>query len=235
MVEKKDEKGTLITGVDRIKAKLEALSGEQFDGSKKSDLGRKLTAKARPIGRGAAVIALDCSGSMSGKCFSEAKKGAKGFVDEAFSAGYRVGVVGFGTNAWLQSEISDDREKLKVAIDVMELSGLTDMAGGIEVAQEMLAKNKSENMTIFIMTDGMPDDQEATLHMAELAKIGNCSIMCQGTEGADHAFLKSLASSEELAQMSVPKDLPKSMSDMGKRLALSHQDKRALPMPKPKK
>ncbi len=164
--------------------------------------------------RGHAVLLIDCSGSMSGKCILEAKKGAKQFVDIAIGKNYKVGIVGFADTSWKQAAIGNNNGLLKTAIDDLVLGATTDMAGAINLGRQMLRQEEVQQGVICIATDGLANDVHETITQADSAKSEGFDIMCIGTEAADHEFLKQIASRKELAEYSNPDDFGKTIANM---------------------
>lgn len=143
-----------------------------------------------------AILALDSSGSMIGSCINQAIQGARKFNADALSSGHQVGLVTFATKAILLSPVS--RAGIVEHLSSIECGGSTNMADAISVAFANLRGSRGL-MTIVLVTDGFPDNADATLAAADAAKVAGVRIVTIGTENADLSFLKRLASSSSAA------------------------------------
>jgi len=142
---------------------------------------------------GALVIALDQSTSMEGNKLQQAIAGTRGLAREAIAKGYSVSVVGFASSARIIVEPTIDVELVATAIRNLNASGSTDMASALERGIETLSAFIGRQRIICLVTDGVPDDQPATLQTAEKCKDCRIDIMAIGTDDADLAFLRLLA------------------------------------------
>ena len=181
--------------------------------SLESELGQPLRAPNRG---GVVFLLLDVSGSMEDK-LCQAKSGALGFAKDAIGKGYAVGVILFGSSASLLSPPCNDLSSLKVYIEKISISGSTNMAHAIQLGVEQ-HQGKHGQRVLVIVTDGAPDDREATLDAAKIAKVAGIDIITIGTDGADIQFLKLLASRTELAMAVAQNRLAVGMASAAKLL-----------------
>lgn len=144
-------------------------------------------------------IALDISGSMSSfDRIEQAKSAAKKLVMETLDLNvHRLGIITFGSFSKLLCGLTNDKNKLINSINSISLSGSTAMSGAFRIADEELAKSTNEK-AILLITDGDPDSPSDTRKMASRAKEHGISIATIGVQDADRAFLKSIASSNDL-------------------------------------
>lgn len=143
-------------------------------------------------------VLLDCSGSMAGgEKLTQAKSGIVDFAMGSWKKGYEVGLISFTSSAKLILRAADDLDNFRRALSKLRPSGSTNMADALDLAHEHLGKEG--NRQILLTTDGMPDNQEATLKAAKRVKDSGATILTIGTDDADLAFLKLLASTPERA------------------------------------
>jgi Mg-chelatase subunit ChlD len=156
--------------------------------------------------RGMVYILVDCSGSMAGSKISQVKEG----------------IMQFDTSATLLCEPKYDVGDLKAYLDKMHASGSTNMTAAISMAHKYLGDVKYTRV-IVIATDGQPDNKQSAIQAGQNAKNDGIDIITIGTDDADQAFLKKLATSQELGNK-VPNE------QFGKALASAH-----LLLPDPRK
>jgi Mg-chelatase subunit ChlD len=156
--------------------------------------------------QGCVVLLLDTSTSMEGSPLEEARHGASGFARDALAKGYRVGAVGFASHARVLCSLTRDFSVLDGAIAGASADGSTNMTEALQVGAELLGTVPAPRV-LCLVTDGAPDDRESTLAQATKIKRGGIEIVTLGTEGADRAFLASLASRQELAQSGTTRTL----------------------------
>ncbi|MFQ6026984.1 MAG: VWA domain-containing protein [Dehalococcoidia bacterium] len=164
--------------------------------------GIEIRRMGKPVGGtlrqvGSVYLVIDCSSSMGGDKIAQAKKGSLDFAEQALSKRYAVGMIKFASGA---THICDPQEKLsqvQQTLRSLEANGSTDMAAGIGLARVKLG-GKLAPLAMVVITDGMPDDQEAALREAENAKRAGIDIITVGTDDADRSFLRKLASRNDL-------------------------------------
>lgn len=183
-----------------------------------ADLGKAVARLRPPPARRGVVFALiDVSVSMTGAPLEQAKLGFVKFAAEAAGLGYEVGLASFGDTAALIHEPTDRILPLRRAVEKLASSGGTDMAAAIILAAARL-RRAAPDRVIFLVTDGAPNDREATLKAAVAAKADGMAIITLGTEGADHVFLRQIASRDQLARSVAVADLQLGMCAAAKLL-----------------
>lgn len=153
---------------------------------------------------GFVYLVVDCSGSMEGEKLKQAKKGALNFAKDALTKEYSTGLVQFESVATHLCEPLRSIEILDGYLQEMKAGGSTNMAEAISLTTKNL-KDKAGFRVMVIVTDGIPDDEEAVLRVAQQAKNKRIDIITIGTDDADEEFLKKLASRAELNVM-VPRN-----------------------------
>ena len=159
-------------------------------------------------------LLIDCSGSMAGENIKQAKDGAVGYYREAQRKGYSVGLIKFSSSAAHLLKPQNEDTKLISAIQRMHTSGSTNISDAIRMATEKLGRNGER--IICIVTDGMPDNESATLAEANNAKSLGIDIKTIGTYDADKDFLQKLATRKELSIKVVREQIENGIISMAK-------------------
>ena len=144
------------------------------------------------------ALVIDCSGSMSGGELDDAKAAASRFLD-TIDPSSQVGLVSFG-GSLIETEmgLTHDFDQLRLAIDELETRGSTPMAEAIDVTREDLLTDSGNNKVLILLTDGYPNDKNATREQAELAKAEEIRIIAIGVgDGVDSDYLEEIASTSE--------------------------------------
>jgi Mg-chelatase subunit ChlD len=168
------------------------------------------------IESGRIVLLLDCSPSMAGPKTRQAQDGGKAFAANALADGHRVGVISFADEAILLQAAIADRRLIEKAIESLQIAqGGTNIAAGVSLAARSLGA--SGRRTIVLVTDGMPHpdtpaSRDDCLAMADEAKLSGIEIICIGTDDADLAFLRQLASLDEFAKHVSALDLKRELA-----------------------
>jgi Mg-chelatase subunit ChlD len=143
-------------------------------------------------------LVIDCSASMTGNKLDQAKQGILDFAADALKNEYRVGLIGFDTEARLICEPVGDIQVLMPGVKALRAGGSTNMVDAIKTAHSAL-NNLAGTRVIVVATDGMPDNASAALKAAQLAKNEQIDFIAIGTDDANQAFLQKLATRKELA------------------------------------
>lgn len=175
-----------------------------------------VVAAARADGpAGVVILLVDCSDSMAGKKLEQAKSGARDFAKQAAALGYGVSLARFSNGgerivSWRQGESA-----LSGGLDRLFADGGTNMAGGLCAALAELGDlSPLWRRVICLVTDGMPNDRQAALTAAEVARKHGIDIMCIGTDDADLDFLARIATCAGLARKVEARALRAAVADM---------------------
>lgn len=169
---------------------------------------------------GVVYLLIDCSSSMEGHKFVQAKKGAIEFARGALTKGYSVGLIKFDDYAVHLCGPQQEIQGLIRRIKEMHMGVTTNMTSAIRLAIPKLEKSRGFRVMV-ITTDGMPDDEETALDEARKAKEKGIDIIAIGTDDADREFLKKLASRTDLAVKVPREELQQGIASAAKMLPAS--------------
>lgn len=107
------------------------------------------------------VLVLDVSGSMSGSPITELKKGATAFCEQVLGSNRsrnKIAIVTFETNVKTLCDFTNDLDELKNSIDGIRTGDMTNLAGGLSRAKELLNNvNGDVIKNMVVMCDGLPN------------------------------------------------------------------------------
>jgi Mg-chelatase subunit ChlD len=157
-------------------------------------------------------ILIDASGSMTGEKFDSATKGALDFGLASIFKGYHVGVVVFSSKALATSPTNDS------TLFAEKIRRLACTSGGTFLASALKFTSDHKPAYVVVVTDGMVADADTSLDIAAGLKSAGTEILTIGTDDADTAFLKQLASRSDLGIKVAATDLRQAISDTGRLL-----------------
>ena len=139
----------------------------------------------------AVMLVIDSSSSMGGRKLNEVKSAATSFVERQDLAQNKLGVVKFGSSVSRLASLTNNTRELKRAIALIEDSGGTPMAEGINLAVSEL-NSTTLNPSILLFTDGQPNSTFQTTLEAQTARSQNINLIAVATGDADVNFLSRL-------------------------------------------
>lgn len=145
-------------------------------------------------------LVIDCSGSMTGKKFEQAKRGALDFAKTAFTQDYQVGLISFSDDTSHLCSPIVDSQQLALSVNKLSIQGGTNLTPAIKEVIGRFYSHKNALRAMVIVTDGQTVDPKAAISAAEIAKAEGISILTIGTDDADAEFLSKLASEVELSK-----------------------------------
>ena len=147
------------------------------------------------------IIALDVSGSMSGKRIEQAKNACIKLINETLDLNtHRLGLITFGDNISCLCELTHDKKLLLAAVEEIYVFGGTFMNRAIDMANEKLSDSQNDK-AIILITDGAPNNRTSARNSADEAKSNGISIAAIGVQYADKDFLDEIASNPDLSFM----------------------------------
>jgi len=165
-------------------------------------VGQSPSVAERPVD---VMLTLDTSSSMTAampalraaaRHFVDELDGRDGLTDGAITRS-RVGLVNYATGAYLQTGLSSETEMIRLRIESLRASGLTNIGAGITLSQWQLAHSELRKVML-VMTDGMPQNAEAARTAAQSAKGDGVVIYTIGLGGdVNDGLLREIASRPE--------------------------------------
>ncbi|MDP2305314.1 MAG: Hsp70 family protein [Pseudomonadota bacterium] len=142
------------------------------------------------------VLVMDCSGSMYGRNIDEARKAALAFAEASLGPNRQIAVVGFPGG--VLCPLTADVKRIRLAIDGLTPIGSTPMAEGLASARELMKSKAGVQRVYVVLTDGHPDDPDATTGEITRIRTSGGRIITIGV-GAQvrPEFLRTLASRPE--------------------------------------
>jgi len=140
------------------------------------------------------ALVMDCSGSMYGPSITAAKRAAIGFAEKTLGQPNRqVAVVAFPGG--VKSPPTSDVERLKRAIEDLTPIGSTPMDEGLHDARDLLRPRAGVQRVFLVMTDGHPDDPDATTAEIHRIRTSGARVITIGVgDQVQRDFLSGLAS-----------------------------------------
>jgi len=139
------------------------------------------------------ALIMDCSGSMYGTNIREARKAANSFVQRTLGPGRQVAVIAFPGG--IQCRPTPDPAVITEAVAKLRPIGSTPMHRGLAHAREALKGHAGIQRIYMVMTDGHPDDPDATLAEAyRIKRMGGRVITIGVGRQVQQEFLEQVAS-----------------------------------------
>lgn len=160
------------------------------------------------------ILAIDLSYSMEGRALKEAKNAMNSFVDQVSEINAEIGVIGFSDTAFCAIEPTNDYSNVKDIIKGLSTCGGTS-GDPFALAKKMFDKSANDQDTIkyvILLSDGAWYHPKPILASAKMCHAAGIEIMALGFGGADEAFLKKVASTEEFATLTDLTELTTSFS-----------------------
>ncbi len=124
------------------------------------------------------ALIMDCSGSMYGTNMVEARKAASAFVDRTLEGGREIAVVAFPGG--IKTRPTDQADRILAALDSLTPIGSTPMHQGLVQARDTLRGKAGVQRIFVVLTDGHPDDPDATAAEAHRIKRTGGRIIAIG-------------------------------------------------------
>lgn len=165
------------------------------------------------------ILAVDLSGSMSGEPIIKAQDAMKNFVDQMDSEYTKIGLLAFADRAELVTKPTDNFSRLLKDIDRIKVGdvGVCNEAEPFSITLDTLAgrlgrKNDDKVKYLVVLTDGMWENPNEAIREAKRCHKEGIEVMALGFGGADKAFLKKIASTDDFASLTNLADLSGSFS-----------------------
>ena len=139
------------------------------------------------------ALVVDCSGSMYGTNIQEARKAARTFVQRTLQENREIAVVAFPGG--VKSRPTTQPERIEEALQALTPIGSTPMHQGLSQARDTLRGKAGVQRIFVILTDGHPDDPDATSAEAHRIKRTGGRVITIGVgRQVQRDFLTTLCS-----------------------------------------
>ena len=150
--------------------------------------------RARRNSRIEIMLMIDTSGSMSGTPIAEARRAAKGFVDEFDLQHVYISIISFADHSQYKCKWENNKRELNRAIDAVNVNDVGYGNAETPINNNYRKFSKDCPRIIVVLTDGYWNDQKTEERAAEEAKRDGIIIYGIGIGGADEAFLQRISS-----------------------------------------
>jgi molecular chaperone DnaK len=150
------------------------------------------------------IIAVDLSGSMSGRPLEEAQKAAKGFVEKLDLSNASVALMPFADSVDVNQDLTQNAKKLISGINYWSNMMAENTVGGgnsthpFDKSLKLLKKQEAPRF-IIVLADGVWSHQDRAIASAKKCAAEGIEIIAIGFGGADKKFLQAIATSDENA------------------------------------
>ncbi len=150
------------------------------------------------------IMAVDLSGSMSGKPLLEAQAAAKRFIRELDLSHTSVGLMVFADKVHMATKLCQNAKELERGIDNWKRIMNDGKVGWGNAADPFtqsldLLNDLDDPRFIVTLTDGVWNHQRKAIERAQKCLDNGIEIIAVGFGGADRKFLKEIATSDESA------------------------------------
>ena len=165
------------------------------------------------------ILAVDLSGSMSGEPLAKAQQAMIDFVDQMDPAYVKVGLLSFADSSKLNTRPINNYAKVKHEIKSIAVGdvGIGNSTEPFTVSldtfkKSLFSKNEDKVRYIVVLTDGCWNNPGYAIQQAAACHRDGVEVMALGFGGADYAFLKNIASTDDYASLTNLADLSGSFS-----------------------
>ncbi|MGD6831900.1 Hsp70 family protein [Sutcliffiella halmapala] len=172
-------------------------------------------------------IALDLSGSMSGKPLKEAQEAAREFIKKLDLSHSSIGLIGFADRTKVLRHLTSEYSELIEGVEEYarvfsrKETGYGNSDDPFYEAKNQLTKKDGYKFLI-VLTDGLWDHQAQAITKAESCHLDGIEVIAVGFGSADKKFLQQIATSDESALFTDLSELVESFSKIAQ--VLSSQD-----------
>lgn len=147
----------------------------------------------KEISEMAICFVLDRSGSMSGNNLKDSKKAIRENV-MTLGENVKVALVSFDNYARIDCGLTDSKYAVSAAVEKIQDEGGTDIAAGLQCANDVLATAAGERIVI-LLSDGHDGNPEKIDSVLAYSKANGIKVFTIGLEGCDENYLTNIAES----------------------------------------
>lgn len=146
------------------------------------------------VGETPIVIALDCSGSMSGRKLADAKTQLYDVAQKYLSSGFSLSVVAFPSGIFENSgeviRMSTDPAEVRRKVSTITAGGGTPMGEGLTRCHQVMTEISDPAMKryVYLITDGHPANEKTTVSAAQAIRKEGIRLLGIGIEPGDRGM-----------------------------------------------
>lgn len=154
------------------------------------------------------LIAVDLSGSMSGKPLEDARAAVSTFLDQSDLSHTAIGVLSFADSIQIDIEPGQDAKRIRAAFGRWRIGsvGIGNGTHPFDQALNALAGRAGARFLV-VLTDGAWSDQRTAERQARACHASGIEVVAIGFGGADREFLRRIATCDEAAVLARQGDL----------------------------
>ena len=141
----------------------------------------------------AICFVLDRSGSMAGNNLKDSKKAIRENVI-TLGENVKVALVSFESDSRVECGLTDSKYAVSAAVDKIQDEGGTNIAAGLQDANEILAATAGERVVI-LLSDGHDGNKENIKEVLAYSKANGIRVYTIGLQGCDEDYLTQIAKS----------------------------------------
>jgi molecular chaperone DnaK len=157
-----------------------------------------------------AYLVLDVSGSMIGRPLDEAKRAARGFLENIELEHCSLGIIAFNDQVMTLAKAGRHARAIEWAISNLVAGGGTN-ANPFTDALALLNRERGRRFVI-VLTDGQWGNQAKAIESARACHRAKIDVIAIGFGSADEDFLRAIASSDEASFFTKMGDLEETFS-----------------------
>jgi molecular chaperone DnaK len=145
-----------------------------------------------------AYLAFDLSGSMSGEPLEEARKAAQGFLERTDLSHCSLGIIAFSDRVAVKQPACQDARALEAALRALRVgeTGGGNAGHPFDEIARVLEGVDGPRFAV-VLADGVWQGQAHAVARARACHTQGIEVVAIGFGGADRAFLRDIASSDE--------------------------------------
>jgi len=175
------------------------------------------------------ILAIDLSGSMSGKPVEKAQAAMEEFVNQMDSEFTKIGLLAFADRTkMIVGPTNNFKHVIKGIYDINvgdvgfcnRAEPFTDAFNALQMG--LFQKNKEKIRYLVVLTDGIWDNPDSAIKQAKKCHKNGIEVMALGFGGADAKFLQKIASTDEFASLTNLSELTGSFSKIAQAIGDSN-------------
>lgn len=182
----------------------------------------------KPRGKGlplSIIIAVDLSGSMSGKPMKKAQDAALEFIKQIDMTFHRIGIMGFANKSKMFSPITNNKDEVQKAVSRLDCNadgvGYGNSNNPLSDAIDIFASRTDNKNILIILTDGVWSHPKEAIKSSDYCRQAGYEVVAIGFGSADKQFLERISTNSENALMTNLDNLVDSFGSIAQEISQS--------------